>query len=117
MKRMVYIFGILSILICLGTWSIDLFGWVNPCLYCRIERTIIGLLGLIILLPKFPFNYYLSFVFGFFGASVTSQQLLLFLRNFSFTIEIALVMAALFIIIGQMLFIYYYFVTSKKKTE
>lgn len=67
-------------LICFGisliTWGMDLFSVVDPCVYCRIQRTMIGLLGLILLLP---YSYYIALQFignvlACFGAVVASMQ-------------------------------------------
>lgn len=107
-KWIIYPIGILSILICLGMWSVELAGITEPCIYCQIERTIIGILGIVLLLPTISYiNYYLGYVFGFFGASVASNQIFLMIRNHDFTIELLLATCALFIIIGQVVLISY----------
>ena len=45
------IVGLLALLICAATWALDLTQLVYECPFCRAQRTVIGLLGLILLLP------------------------------------------------------------------
>lgn len=44
--------GILSITASLVTWGTDLLGIVDPCAYCRVSRSIIGILGALMLLSS-----------------------------------------------------------------
>lgn len=44
--------GILSITVSLVTWATDLLGIVDPCGYCRVSRSVIGILGALMLLPS-----------------------------------------------------------------
>lgn len=106
-KQVAVLIGTVSILVSLLTWAMDLNHWVIECIYCRSERTMIGLLGLLILLPAYPYmTRYLSFVLGFFGASVASQQIILILKTGSlFPLELPLAIAAFLFIIGQVFFI------------
>lgn len=58
------------------TWATDITGVVYECPYCRTQRTVIGLLGLLMLFPR-PFHWtikYLAAVVGAFGFSVGSTQ-------------------------------------------
>ncbi len=109
LKRLSLLIGIVSLLICLATWAIDLSNLVIHCIYCRNQRTIIGLLGILLILPIHPYlTRYLSLVLGFFGASVASQQIMLIMKNSHFlSPELPLSIAALFFIIGQVFFINY----------
>lgn len=68
--------GLLAILICAGTWAVDLMELVYNCPYCRAQRTVIGLLGLLLLMPdlKFWVVRYLSAVFAIFGLGVAVRQ-------------------------------------------
>jgi hypothetical protein len=50
--RNIRLLGILAIILSLGTWTMDFVGWVYVCPYCRVQRTVIGLLGLLMLLPN-----------------------------------------------------------------
>ena len=106
-RRLSLFLGILSLVICLSTWLLDLGGLVINCIYCRNERTIIGLLGILLLLPIYSYiTRYLSFVLGFYGASVAAQHIMLIMKNSHFySPQLPLSIAALFIIIGQVYFI------------
>ncbi|MFC3713527.1 hypothetical protein ACFOMD_13165 [Sphingoaurantiacus capsulatus] len=68
--------GIVAILIAIATWAVDLTDLVYACPYCRSQRTVIGLLGILLLLPN-PAHWlvrYLSAVFAVFGLSVAGTQ-------------------------------------------
>lgn len=68
--------GLAAIAIAAATWAIDLADLVYACPYCRVQRTVIGLLGLLLLLPN-PAHWlvrYLSAVFAVFGLSVAGAQ-------------------------------------------
>ena len=68
--------GIAAIAVSLLTWISEFMGVVYECPYCRVQRTVIGLLGLLVLLPR-PFHWtvrYLASVIGAFGFSVGSTQ-------------------------------------------
>lgn len=43
--------GVLAILVSLATWGMDLAEWVYQCPYCRVQRSAIGVIGVILLLP------------------------------------------------------------------
>ena len=40
-----------AIVISIATWTLDLTGLVYTCPYCRVQRSVIGLLGLLLLWP------------------------------------------------------------------
>lgn len=68
--------GLIAIAISLLTWAVDLAGLVYLCPYCRTQRTVIGLLGVLILLPN-PAHWlvrYLTAVLAAFGLVVGSTQ-------------------------------------------
>lgn len=68
--------GIIAIVISVVAWASDLTGHVYECPYCRTQRTVIGLLGLILLLPN-PGHWvarYVATVIGFLGLHVGSAQ-------------------------------------------
>ena len=70
------IVGLAAIAIAVATWAVDLAGLVYLCPYCRSQRTVIGLLGLLLLLPN-PGHWlvrYLSAVFAVFGLAVGATQ-------------------------------------------
>lgn len=67
--------GLLSLIICIATWGGDYLGVVYPCPYCRAERTVIGLLGILLMLPKMNgLVKYLSSVLGGFGFILAATQ-------------------------------------------
>lgn len=68
--------GVFAIFICALAWTMEIIGSVYICPYCRVQRTIIGILGIILILP-FAYHWlikYAALVFGFFGAVVASNQ-------------------------------------------
>ena len=102
-----YLFAVITILISLITWSMDIFSLVKPCIDCRVERTIIGLLGLILLLPRISqWIKLLAYVLGFFGANVASGQMFSVLIHYHITGELILASCALIIIIVQVFYIH-----------
>lgn len=50
-ERIGWIAGIAAILVSVVTWALDMLHVVEPCGYCRVQRTVIGLLGILLLLP------------------------------------------------------------------
>ena len=70
------IIGIVAILICVLTWTLELTDLVYVCPYCRAQRTIIGVLGLSLLLPNTRnwINLYFASIIGAFGFFVASYQ-------------------------------------------
>ena len=44
--------GFIAIVICLGAWALEWAGAVYICPYCRVQRTVIGILGLLLILPS-----------------------------------------------------------------
>ncbi|HLX54418.1 MAG TPA: hypothetical protein VKR58_10775, partial [Aquella sp.] len=108
-RKYVYVIACLSILISLLTWFMDFSHLVGPCIYCRSERTIIGMLGLIMLFPIVPyFTRLLSYIIGFFGAHVAAQQILTNIMQYQINEELILAICALVFIIVQVMFIHYY---------
>src|SRR5262245_28526678 len=72
------LFGAISLLLCIVTWAFDLLELVYPCAYCRVQRTMIGLIGLIMLLPA-PMSahwiaLFIANTLAFFGAVVGVNQ-------------------------------------------
>lgn len=68
--------GIVAIVIGLGAWAVELAGVVYICPYCRVQRTVIAILGLIMVLPisNHWVLKYLASVFGFMGAVIAANQ-------------------------------------------
>ena len=106
--------GIIAIIIGAGAWGMEFAGTVYICPYCRVQRTVILLLGVIMVLPfsKHWITRYLSSVMGFMGAVVAVNQNFMgwvkiskgeFAFNEQLYIDPFLLSAgSLFIIIGQL---------------
>ena len=75
--------GALAILVCIVTWVIDLGGWVHTCPYCRVQRSAIGLAGILMLLPdpRIWWIRYGAVAVCFLGAHVAAAQIFLVFRN------------------------------------
>jgi hypothetical protein len=68
--------GIIAIVIGLGAWAMEFAGAVYICPYCRVQRTVIAILGIIMVLPvanHWILKYFAS-VIGFMGAVVAANQ-------------------------------------------
>lgn len=105
--------GVLAVLISLATWWIDLSGLVYECVYCRSQRTAIGLAGLLMLLPD-PRHWIVRFIavaICFFGADIAVDQMFLVIRNINAGKPFGLLNAmlstgALFILAGQAMLLF-----------
>jgi hypothetical protein len=75
LKR-IHIIGMIFIIISLVAWSADWSGLVYACPYCRLQRTVIGLLGFIMLFKGLHnmIVIYIASVLGFMGAHVAATQ-------------------------------------------
>ncbi|MBD9370826.1 disulfide bond formation protein B [Xanthomonas sp. XNM01] len=68
--------ALLAVALSALTWAVDLAGLVYVCPYCRAQRTVIGLLGLLMLLPD-PRHWlvrWFAAVFAVFGLVVACMQ-------------------------------------------
>jgi len=107
------ILGVLGILLCVGTWALDLTGVVHPCAYCRTQRTAIGLVGILMLFPN-PRAWWLRWpgaVLCYFGAHVASEQLFMILYAIDEgkpwgRLNFFMASGALVILIGQALLLF-----------
>lgn len=70
------IVALLAIVVCGVTWAVDLAGVVYLCPYCRAQRTVIGILGLLLLVPWYAhwLNRYIAAVVAVFGLQVAGAQ-------------------------------------------
>ena len=61
--------GLIAIIIGAGAWGMEFAGTVYICPYCRVQRTVILLLGVIMVLPfsKHWISRYLASLMGFMG--------------------------------------------------
>ena len=68
--------GLIAIAISILTWTAELTGMVYVCPYCRTQRTVIGLLGLLMVTPNpgFWISRYAGAVLGAFGLVVGATQ-------------------------------------------
>ena len=68
--------GLIAIIIGAGAWGMEFAGTVYICPYCRVQRTVILLLGVIMVLPfsKHWISRYAASVMGFMGAVVAGNQ-------------------------------------------
>ena len=100
--------GAIAIAICIVTWWIDLQGWVSACPYCRTERTAIGVVGLVMVLPHMRYlSIFVALVVGFLGAHVASAQVFMHIKNMTFTLMYTgMAASALCILVGQVLLIF-----------
>ena len=106
--------GLIAIIIGAGAWGMEFAGTVYICPYCRVQRTVILLLGVIMILPfsKHWISRYVASVMGFMGAVVAVNQNFMgwvkiskgeFAFNEQLYIDPFLLSAgSLFIIIGQL---------------
>lgn len=112
-KKLIIIIGIIGILISISTWFMDFIGLVEPCIYCRNERTLIGLLGLLMVLPKHTYiTGYIALVLGFYGAYVASDQLFNNMIDAKIGLMFYLATSALFFILLQLFVLGVYLVKS-----
>ena len=68
--------GIVAIIIGVGAWILEFNGSVYVCPYCRVQRSVIAILGLFMLLPS-PRHWvakYMTLSIGFLGAVVAVNQ-------------------------------------------
>ncbi len=75
-QRNQFALGVLAIIIGAGAWGMEFAGTVYICPYCTVQRTVILLLGVIMILP-FTYHWvikYLASVIGFLGAVVAVNQ-------------------------------------------
>ena len=67
--------AILAIAISLFAWVTEWAGWVYICPFCRVQRTVIGLLGLLLLThPQHWLNRWIASVLAMFGLIVGGTQ-------------------------------------------
>lgn len=86
-KMMNYIqpLGAIAIVVAILTWGLELANYVPICPYCQVQRTIIGLLGILMFLPNIRYvTLLLAVVLGLFGTNVSSDQIFLLVREHSF---------------------------------
>lgn len=122
-QRNQFALGLLAIVIGAGAWGMEFAGTVYICPYCRVQRTVILLLGIMMILPfahHWVMKYFAS-VIGFLGAVVAVNQnfmgwVKISKGEFAFNEQLyidpfLLSSGSLFIIIGQL-----WLLLSKRET-
>lgn len=68
--------GVVAIIICVATWALELTDLVYVCPYCRMQRTVIGILGIFLLLPnpRHWISLYFASTIAAFGFFVGAYQ-------------------------------------------
>jgi hypothetical protein len=105
--------GVFGIFLGVSTWALDLGGLVHECVYCRTQRTAIGVLGVLLTLPD-PRLWWLRYgaaAVGFFGASISAAQLFLIVRNINDgepfgVLNLFMATGALFALTGMVLLVF-----------
>jgi hypothetical protein len=78
--------GLAAIALSLVTWGLDLLGLVEVCPYCRVQRSAIGLLGLLMILPCMRWGtVFLTLLIGTMGTHVSAAHLFMHIRNETYT--------------------------------
>ena len=107
------VLGVIAIVVGVGAWGMDFAGAVYVCPYCRVQRSVIAILGVSMLFPdvRHWIYRYVAFVIGFLGAVVAVNQNFMGWSRISkgefmwgeqwYLNPFLLSAAALFIIIGQ----------------
>jgi len=75
-QRNQFALGLVAILIGAGAWGMEFAGTVYICPYCRVQRTVILILGIMMIVPfshHWVIKYFAS-VIGFLGAVVAVNQ-------------------------------------------
>ena len=104
--------GAFAVATCVLTWAIDLSGLVHKCPYCQVQRSAIGIAGVLMMLPD-PRYWLLRMsvaVVCFLGAHVAAAQIFLVYRNMtsgqpSNPLNLVLAASALVILVGQALLV------------
>ena len=122
-QRNQFALGLVAILIGAGAWGMEFAGTVYICPYCRVQRTVILILGIMMILPfshHWVIKYFAS-VIGFLGAVVAVNQnfmgwVKISKGEFAFNEQLyidpfLLSSGSLFIIIGQL-----WLLLSKRET-
>ncbi len=104
-KNYIFYLGIIAILISAATWAMDLLAIVQACPYCRVQRTAIGLLGVLMLLPcQRWLTVFAALLIGIVGTHVSAAHIFMHIRNETFTLMYTgMAFAALCLQIGQIL--------------
>src|ERR1700722_7315989 len=100
--------GLLAMTISIGTWALELMHLVEVCPYCQTERTMIGFLGILMILPHYRYlSPLLTMVLGMFGIHIACAQIFMHTKIYDFANMFTVLAAcALFILSAQMLLLF-----------
>ncbi|MEQ8196060.1 MAG: hypothetical protein RIB59_16385 [Rhodospirillales bacterium] len=113
LSRNIRLLGFVAIAVSLIAWGIDLSGLVYECVYCRAQRTAIGIAGILMILPD-PRRWWIRYAAAaicFFGASVAADQVFLVVRAIDAgrafgMLNLVMAAGALFALVGQALIVF-----------
>ena len=68
--------GLIAIVVGVGAWVLEFTGSVYVCPYCRVQRSVIAILGVLMVMPiaHHWITKYIAFSVGFLGAVVAVNQ-------------------------------------------
>ena len=97
--------GLIAIFISAFTWGLELGNFVATCPFCQVQRTMIGLLGILMVLPNYRYvTLFLAVVFTIFGTNISSEHIFNHVKVHAFFgIFMILATSALCIMVGQVL--------------
>lgn len=74
--KRIQILGVIFLAVSILAWSVDLLGIVYECPYCRVQRSVIGLLGILMIVKGWhnSMSTFVASVIGFLGAHVAAAQ-------------------------------------------
>ncbi len=100
--------GAVTLSVSLITWWMDLADIVSVCIFCRTQRTALGLLGLIMLLPHYRYlTILLASAVACVGLNASAEHLFLQFKRMSLSWTYTdLAMAALLIMCLQLIAIF-----------
>jgi len=103
--------GVISLFLSLGTWTLDWLDLASACPFCRVQRTMIGLIGLLMFLPKSIRQHwiilFIANIWAFFGANVAaSQQFLIWMKLSNHQTDLLTMLStpSLYMSLGAMIF-------------
>ena len=105
--------GAFAVAVSVVTWWTDLSGLVYECVFCRTQRSAIGIVGLILMLPD-PGRWWLIWpaaAIAFLGASVAADQIFLIIKKINAAqpfgmLNLTMASGALFMLVGMVLLLF-----------
>ncbi|MBK2126092.1 hypothetical protein [Fangia hongkongensis] len=78
------IFGAFLVIVCLITWVMELYGLVGVCPYCQTQRTLLGILGILLIIDSITLHFLISIFLIILGIDVACAQIFLHIKTGSF---------------------------------